>query len=566
MIYIYPKTTGELLSWDWEKLEPIVSGLLATSIDSGNISEWVQNWSDFCRVVDEKYSRLYVDKTAYTADHDIEERFLFFLDHIYPKYLAADQKLKEKLLASGLVPENFELPLKKLKAEADLFRSENIALQTEEEKLNQEYDRIISAQTVVWEGAEITTTELRKVYLDIKREEREQAWRQAASRQLSDRQMINDLWQKQLNLRLKMAANADRPDYRTFRWQQLKRFDYTPEDCKRFGEAIEKKVVPAALKIYQRRQKRMGVDSLRPWDLLVDPLKRAPLRPFGNVEELTQKCRQIFHQVDPQLGAYFDTLQKEGLMDLENRKNKAPGAYCTPFAFVRKPFVFCNVVGLHDDVQTLLHESGHAFHDFECSQLPYIQQASIPMEFAEVASMGMELLASAYLDSESGGFYSTPDAGRALVEHLEGLITFWPYMAVVDAFQHWVYENPQKAIDPAECDACWERLWDRFMPGQDWTGLEEEKKTGWQRKLHILTLPFYYIEYGVAQLGAVQVWRNALEDQEKAVKEYRNALSLGGTVSLPQLFEAAGARFSFSESLLAQAVNWIEEKIEQIEK
>ena len=233
-------------------------------------------------------------------------------------------------------------------------------------------------------------------------------------------------------------------------------------------------------------------------------------------------------------------MRREKLLDLGNRKGKAPGGYCTQFQVAKRPFIFANAVGLHDDVQTLLHEAGHAFHAFEASHLPYYQQWDVSMEFAEVASMGMELLAAPYLPAQEDSFYSEPEAARARVEHLEGLILFWPYMAVVDAFQHWVYENHAAAADAKNCDAKWAELWRRFMPGVDWSGLDNEMMTGWHRKLHIYHYPFYYVEYGLAQLGAVQVWRNALEDQSDAVAHYRAALSLGGTVPLPELYAAAG--------------------------
>jgi len=258
-------------------------------------------------------------------------------------------------------------------------------------------------------------------------------------------------------------------------------------------------------------------------------------------------------------------MRQEGLLDLENRKNKAPGGYCTDYMAVRRPFIFMNAVKLHEDVQTLLHEGGHAFHCFEIARLPYIQQMSVGLEFAEVASMSMELLASPYLTADRGGFYTANDAARAIVEHLEFNITFWPYMAVVDGFQHWVYENPQAALDPARCDAQWAVLWKRFVPGVDYSGLEQEELTGWQRKLHIHQIPFYYVEYGLAQLGATQVWANALKDQAQAVASYRRALALGGTVTLPALYATAGAHFAFDADTLRAAVQLTEEQITRLE-
>jgi len=282
--------------------------------------------------------------------------------------------------------------------------------------------------------------------------------------------------------------------------------------------------------------------------------------------ELEEKTAAIFHRVDPQLGEYFEIMRRENLLDLDNRKNKAPGGYCTDFPVARRPFIFVNAVGLHDDVQTLLHEGGHAFHSFECYRIPYFQQLIPPVEFAEVASMGMELLASPYLTHQDGGFYSAEEAARARIEHLESSIRFWPYMAVVDAFQHWVYENPQDAANPASCDDHWEALWERFMPGVDWSGLEQERMTGWHRKLHIHQAPLYYVEYGLALLGAAQVWRRALSDQAGAVSAYRQALALGNTVTLPELFATAGAKFAFDEETLGEAVALMERTIDTLER
>jgi oligoendopeptidase F len=269
--------------------------------------------------------------------------------------------------------------------------------------------------------------------------------------------------------------------------------------------------------------------------------------------------------MDPQLGEYFEIMRRESLLDLDNRVGKAQGGYCIEYPVAKRPFIFTNAVGLHDDVITLLHEGGHAFHVFESNHLPYHQQHYVPIEFAEVASNGMELLATPYLSVDEGGFYTQVDAARAVVELLETDLLFWPYMAVVDAFQHWVYENPNAALEPSNCDEQWAELWGRFMPGVDWSGLEQEMVTGWQRKGHIHQDPFYYIEYGLALLGAVQVWRNAQSDQAATVAAYRKALSLGGTAPLPQLFAAAGADFAFDPGTLSHAVELMEETITTLE-
>jgi oligoendopeptidase F len=406
---------------------------------------------------------------------------------------------------------------------------------------------------------------MRPVLLNSDRAVREQSWRLVAERQLADREALNDLWKRCLTLRREIAANADMPDYRAYIWRSMLRFDYSPDDCLNFHRAIEEVVVPVATRIYEKRRAQLGVTTLRPWDTDVDPLGRSPLHPFDDVKVLDQKTANIFNRVNPELGDHYAIMQREGLLDLENRKGKAPGGYCTGFEYSKRPFIFMNAVGLHDDVQTLLHEGGHAFHVFESIDLPRYQWIEVPTEFAEVASMSMELLAAPYLSQAAGGFYSEQDAARARVEHLEGIIQFWPYMAVVDAFQHWVYTYPEDALDPAHCDAQWSELWERFMPGIDFSGLDDVKKTGWHRKLHIFQIPFYYVEYGLAQLGAVQVWRNSLSDQPKAIAEYRKALALGGTVSLPGLFSAAGAKFAMNGATLRDAVELVERTLDQLD-
>jgi oligoendopeptidase F len=556
-----PKDAKGLMDWSWADFQPYYEDLVGRSLSVQNVAEFLSDWTRLSEIIDETYSRLHVATTVDTADREAEQRYHTFLDEVYPPSEDAEQKLKQKLLEQSMVPDRFEVPLLKMRTEAEIYRAENLPLLIREHKLSMEYDKIIGAQTVEWDGKEITVVQLRPIYQSTDRGLRERAWRLAAQRQLEDRGQIDNLWQDFMGIRAELAANAGFHDYRSYRWKQLLRFDYTPQDCRRFHDAIEEVVVPAAARICERRRKLLNLATLRPWDMDVDPLGRPRLAPFEDVAELQNGAVAIFQRVDPRLGEYFDTLVQEGLLDLENRKNKAPGGYCTEFAASKRPFIFMNAVGLHDDVQTLLHESGHAFHAFERSGLPYYQQRQVGMEFSEVASMAMELLASPYLAAEDGGFYSRADAARARVEHLERLILFWPYMAVVDAFQHWVYENASEAQVPSNCDAQWKRIWERFMPWIDWSGLEQEMVTGWQRKLHIHTVPFYYVEYGLAQLGAVQVWKNAIEDQAGAVAAYRRALGLGGTVSLPALFAAAGAKFALDAATLNSGVSLTEETV-----
>ena len=540
--------------------------LLEEPLSAGNLESWMKGWSDLAECLNELYARLYAAVTMNTVDKQANQRLDRYLDEVFPPSMQAEQSLKEKLLASGLQPKGFEIPLKKMQVDAEIFRAENLPLLAEDEKMGHEYDRITGAQTIIWEGKELTLPQVQPIYQSTDRPQREDAWRAASARALNDRETINALWQKMMALRIRTAANAGFSSYNDYRWKALRRFDYTPQDCRAFHAAIEEVVVPVSNRLYEHRRQRMGLDSLRPWDLNVDPLGRAPLHPFSVIEELTSKASSIFHNLDPVLGGYFDTMDREGLLDLENRKNKAPGGYCNAFARVHKPFIFMNAVGIHDDVQTILHESGHSFHVFESAGLPYFHQTDVPAEFAEVASMGMELLTAPYLAAERGGYYSKKDAARARAEHLESAILFWPYMAVVDAFQLWAYDNASDAADPAKCDKTWGDLWNRFMPGVDWGGLEDEMVTGWQRKLHIFTFPLYYVEYGMAQLGAVQVWLNAQKNQAEALAAYRRSLALGGSVSLPEMFAAAGGRFGFDAGLLRTCVSAMENAILQLDQ
>lgn len=556
----------ELFDLTWSGLEPAAQELVSRQINAANIEAWLMDWSNLSRKISETYKRRYVLSTVDTNDAVVHERYTAYLDVIHPNWKAAEQKLKEKLLASGLQPAGMEIPLRNMRLEAALFRQENLPLLSEELKLSTEYDQIVGAQTVTWEGKEVTLAQLYPVLMDADRSKRERSWRLSAERRLQDRQALSDLWTRFMEVRRQIPANVNLPDYRAYKWQELLRFDYTPQDCASFHQAIEEVVVPAATRLYEKRRQQLGVRTLRPWDLDVDLYGQEPLHPYQDTQELIEKTGVIFHKVDPQLGEYYDTMRREGLLDLENRKGKAPSGYCESFDLVCRPFIFMNGVGINEDVLTLLHEGGHAFHVFEMAHLTYHSQMQITNETAELASMSMELLASPYLHRDLGGFYSQKEVARARLNHLETILLFWPYMAVVDAFQHWVYENHASASNPSNCEAKYTELWQRFIPSVDWKGLEDSLCTRWQRQLHIFEVPFYYVEYGLAQLGAVQVWRNALKDQAKAVADYRHALALGGTVSIAQMFAAAGAKFAFDAATLREAVELIESTMRELEE
>jgi len=552
-----PSSAEEVFDWKWSQAEPYYSELSSRPLGTSAVPGWLTDWTRVSSLIGEAIEKLHVATTLDTADKDLERRYHAFLEEMLPPLEAAEQRLRQRLLESGFETESLRIPLRGLRADAELYREENIPLLVEEQKLDSEYARIDGAQTVVWNGEEKTLQQMQPLYQETDRSIRESAWHLVAERQLQDRQAIGDLWVRFLDLRLQISRNAGFSNYRDYRWKALHRFDYTPEDCRRFRDAIESEVVPAAAALYEARRKMLRLDRLRPWDLSVDPMLRPPLRPYSGAEALESGVESVFKALDPALAEAFSSMRRRGSLDLESRKGKAPGGYCTFFPVEKKPFIFMNGVGLHDDVQTLLHESGHAFHFMETARWPWTLQWNVGVEFAEVASMAMELLALPFLPSERGGFYRAEDAERALVEHLESVITLWPYIAVVDAFQHWVYDNPEQARVLESCDTEWERLWKRFMPGIDYSGFEETLRTGWQRKLHIHQIPFYYIEYGMAQLASVQIWKNSLEDQNRALASYRKGLSLGGTASLPDLYAAAGARFCFDRPAVREAVDLV---------
>jgi len=572
MFNTLPTDARAVLDWEWAQFAPYFADLEQRELSAQNTAAWLADWSRLDDLLSEVYARLHLAHDRDTRDEVAEQRYFRFLETILPPLQETENRLRDKLLAAGQVPAGMDVPLRRLRAAAAIYRQENIPLSVQLHKLGARYQKIVGAQTAVWDGEELPLPRLRPYLSNPDRAVRERAWRLAQERRLADKPALDALWQEMLPLRRQVAAHADCADYREFVWQMLGRFDYTPQDAHTFHDAIAAAGVPAATRIYERHRRRAGLSALRPWDLSdgewgrpADPPGVPPLRPYRAPQELLAKSAAIFAQLDPQLGNQFQTLIDERLLDVENRVGKAPGGYCTYFAVAKRPFIFMNAVGLHDDVQTMLHEAGHAFHAFAHAHLPYHPQRQVPMEFNEVGSMGMELLTAPYLDTPGAGgdapFYTPAEAARARIEHLERMILFWPYMAVVDAFQHWVYTSPAENGDPAACDRQWAALWARYLPGVSWDGLEATAANGWQRKLHIFQLPFYYIEYGLAALGAAQLWRGALADRATAVKRYRAALALGGTVTLPELFAAAGARFAFDEETVGGVVRFLETQI-----
>lgn len=552
-----PTSSLEMLDWSWSDYAPYGEALLALPLTAETLDEFMTRWTELGDLASEAGSRIYADTTINTQDEKAQARFMNLIQNIQPEMSKLENELQKKLVDSGLQPANYEVPLRGIRAQIALFREENLPLFTQIQELENEYNQIIGAQSVEWRGETKTISQMNIVLMSQDRAEREEAFKVVMARRLQDREKLNAMWQKLHALRAQVAKNAGFENYMQYRWQEMARFDYTPEQVQEFHRAIEQVVVPAVKRLNEKRRQEMGLETLKQWDVYPDSTGKAPLMPFKTGEELAIGSARIFEQVDPELGRYFYTMMDDDLLDLDNRPNKAPGGYCMTLSHIKRPFIFMNAVGIHDDLQTMLHEAGHAFHAFESANHPYAGMRHAPIEFCEVASMAMELLTQPYLTAEKGGFYNESDSKRASSEHLEGMLIFWAYMAVVDAFQTWAYTHPEGG-DPVACDAKWTELWHRFKQGVDYSDIPDWVATGWHRKLHIFTIPFYYVEYGIAQLGASQVWANSLKDHAQALKAYRHGLSLGNTVTLPELFASAGVKLAFDAQTLGDMVTLIE--------
>lgn len=560
-----PATIDGIEDWEWADYQPYVDALLAHNLTADTLDLWLRNYTRFFALVDEHATTLHNRTSVNTADKEAETRLFHYLDTIDPNVSPAKNKLQEKLLASGLEPENFSVPMKKIRANVALFREANVPLKTEELKLDNAYQAVCGKQTVDWDGETKTLSQLRPFLQDQDREIREDAWRLRASSYIEHQAEFNDIWTKLMGLRKQIATNAGYADYRDYIWQDKLRFDYTPEDALTFCDSVEQVVVPAQSRIMAKLGERLRVPSVRPWDTQVDPFGRAVLKPFNNAEEMMDHMQVVFDNMDTHIGDYFKTLRTEGLLDLDNRPQKAPGGYHSTLEASKRSFIFANSVGLHRDVNTIIHEMGHAYHAYSKFQLPYAQQWNVPMEFNEVASMSLELLAMPYLPRDAGGFYEEAEASRASLEHLTGILTLWTYIARGVRFQHWIYTNHEEASNPAACDEKWLELSHRFLQGVDLSDLDDHIRADWRATLHFFIVPFYLIEYGMAQMGAVQIWKNSLEDKAGAFEKYRKALALGGTVSLPELYATAGAKFDFSPEVFQSAVDLIESTINELE-
>ncbi len=537
---------------DPDQLEAAYQKLLDRPLDSVEaLQQWLLECSALGAVVDEHGSRLYIQRTCHTDDEDIERRFLEHLEQVEPRLkpllFAMQKKYVECPHRRELPAEDFAVLDRTWETDVALFRPENVPLEIELAKLSAEYDKICGAMTVEFDGKTRTLPQLRRYLEQPERGTREKAWRAEKQRRLADAETIETLYEKQLALRQQVARQADCDGYRDFVWKQYHRFDYTPDDCIEFAESVASSCLPWVGKLFARKAEQLGVDQLRPWDLEVDSTGQGPLEPFpaDDVETFVAKTQRVLAAVDASLGEQFTRLKIGTHLDLDSRLGKQPGGYQAPLEATGEPFIFMNAAGAQDDVITLLHEAGHAFHFMAAAADPLIFRRHAPTEFCEVASMSMELLAAPHFEL----LYDDPaDAVRARRELFERCLTLLPWIVSIDQFQHWIYSHPGHSV--AERHAKWTEIYTRFAGPVDFTGLDREVALHWQHKIHLFAYPFYYVEYGIAQLGALQVWQRAQQDAASAVADYRRALALAGRAPLPELFAAAGIRFDFSEATI----------------
>jgi oligoendopeptidase F len=536
---------------DWPQIAPLFDQLekrAASAKSAAELEKWLLDWSELNAALDEEASRRYIAMTCHTDNTDAEKAYLHFVEHVEPQLKPRQFALEKIYVAhpqfNQLPKARYQVFNRDVKNHVELFRPENVPLETEEAKLSQQYQKLIGAQTVNFRGEEKTLVQMGRYLEEPDRALRQEAWELVAKRRLQDVEKGEEIFDALIKLRQQIAKNAGFKNYRDYAFRLKGRFDYTPENCLQFHDAVEKEIMPVVREIQNERKRQLKLEKLRPWDLAVDPQNRAALKPFAEVGEMVSRSQKIFDRLDPELATNFRQMQDLKLLDLANRKGKAPGGYQSTLNEARVPFIFMNAVGLQRDVETLLHEAGHAFHAQATRGEDLYAYRGAPIEFCEVASMSMELLGNEFLEE----FYSTPEANRARKTHLEGIIGFFPWMATVDAFQHWIYTHANHTR--AERKAAYLKILDRFGGDVDWSGHEEMRAHSWQRQLHIFIHPFYYVEYGIAQLGALQVWANSKANKAKALNDYKKSLALGGSRPLPELFAAAGCKFQFDAATI----------------
>ena len=549
----------------WEITEPYFMDLLERKLRSKkDLIRWFKDSSELESVLSEDLAWRYIEMTRDTANKEAVKQYQFFITEIQPKAAPYTDKLNHKALESpfinGLDQSGYKIMIRNIQTELKIFREKNIPLQTEIQTEAQKYGQISGAMTVEVEGKELTLQQAGVLLQSTNRTLRQEVYHKISNRRLEDKKVLNELYTRLIGLRDKVACNADFSNFRDYMFDAMGRFDYTPQDCFDFHKSIASEVVPLLDDMAMNRKKMLGITELKPWDSAVDPTGKDALKPFRSGGELLKKSVSVFSRLKPWLGERLSIMKVMGHLDLESRKGKAPGGYNYPLAETGVPFIFMNATSTLRDTVTLMHEGGHAVHSFLTKDLELGAFKNVPSEVAELASMAMELLS---MDHWEVFFKSEEDLKRAKREHLEQIIATLPWVATIDKFQHWVYENPGHS--QSERKKSWNRIFDEFSDHiTNWNGLQEIKDYLWQKQLHLFEVPFYYIEYGMAQLGAIAVWKNYRENPQKGLSEYMNALNLGYTRTIPEIYEMAGIRFDFSRAYISELMVFVKSELEKL--
>jgi oligoendopeptidase F len=550
---------------DWKSLEPFFINLEERPLDSLQAMEkWLYDMSELEAVVSEDVSWRHIRMTCNTEDKKLQDAFTYFMMEIQPEIQPYADRLNRKLISNSftakLDQEKYFTYLRSVRKSIELYREKNIPLQSELSVMAQQYGSISGKMTVTVNGHEYTLQQASKFLENPDRSLREEVFRKIQDRRLQDKDALNDLYTGLVQKRNEVALNAGFENYRDYKFVEMGRFDYTKEDCFRFHDSVKTYILPLVKLINQHKQQKLGLENLRPWDMDAEPANQQPLRPFETGKELLEKTIACFNGLNPFFAACLQTMRQMDRFDLESRIGKAPGGYNCPLAETGAPFIFMNAAGQMSDVTTMVHEGGHAIHSFLSHPLELSAFKEYPMEIAEVASMAMELFSMGHWDVY---FSDQKDLNRAKLYQLERVITIFPWIATIDKFQHWVYENPNHT--PEERTNRWYEILREFSSDTvDWSGLETYQKNFWQKQLHLFEVPFYYIEYGIAQLGAIGLWMQFSRDKEKGLEHYIHALRLGGTKTLPELYAAAGLRFDFSGEYIRTLMEFVEQEMKKI--
>lgn len=550
----------------WEKIESYYTDLLSRDISNkGNFVKWLQDISELEAILEEDMAWRYIKMSINTKDETLSNNYTFFVTEIQPKLAPLEDQLNRMLTASPFTQElkedsAYAILLRSIENALNLYREENIPIQAELAEESQKYGALSAAQSIEHDGETITMQRAALYLKETDEALRKEVFEKMGNRRREDFDKFDELFESLLKKRHQVALNAGFDNFRDYKLQAMGRFDYSVQDCRDFHQSVKSTIVPVVKELQQERLNKLGKDKFKPWDLDVDPKGKLPLKPFQKGADLLNGSIKMFNRVDPYFGDCLATMSEMGHLDLESKDGKSPGGYNYPLYEIGVPFIFMNAVGSQRDLVTMVHEGGHAVHSFLSRELEITGFKSLPSEVAELASMAMELLT---MDQWHEFYANEDDLKRAKKEQLETILRLLPWIAQVDEFQHWLYENHDHTAEQRH--KYWVELSTQYGTGiTDWTGYEDLQRTSWQRQLHIFEVPFYYIEYGIAQLGALGVWKNSLEDKPKAIQSYKNALKLGYTRSIPEIYAAAGVEFNFTEANITSLASFVQTQLEAL--